>query len=1124
MSLHSKRLLGIVLLFLLAVAAGNVHAGFFYGKQNFYTIKTEHFYVHFQEGLGPIAEDMRAIVEEQYTNISTELEWKPKGRTHVVLSDKTDQANGLATVMPYNYILLYVTHPTADSTLDVYKDYLRLLFAHEFTHIVHIDMHYRWATPFRTVMGKVVAPNGATPGWMREGMAVFEESKLADGFGRNNVAYTDMVLRTSILENKFPKIGQVNGSTPHFPSGLGPYLYGGKFMQWLAKKYGEDRIYKYQKLYASGLWAFSFNNKARRVFGKSFYKLWKEFETDLAQEYATVKQEVSARGLTSFQDVVKNKNSQKSYTVSADGRSNAYYDAGFDESPFIQIQSPGKEPVQIKRKLQGQMSFSSDGKFLAFSSLATVEPKGSHSEVYYYDTEKKSLFRVYDRQNPKKSMRASDPDFSSVDGGQRWLVMVRKKLNTDQLYIYDILEKRGYFITNEPKYTQLANPRFSPDGKSIVVSRKDAVTGYRDILMYSSTGQKLAEITHDQANDNHPIFSRDGGSVYFDSYRTGIANIFKYNINQKTLAQVTNVVDGVFQPMPAASGSELYVKRYTSDVEFIQKFDASSVNSNLSLVTVSQNSTATELPNTDAEVLVAGRNYSLLQSSPGAKPVVVSHPQKLDEMPQTSPAFLGATASEDDDISEAQVPDDFKHEHSSMQGGQSLEDTVTYNRSVARFAANPDDISQLPEAVFSSSKQDKSTDSAPDETKSVTPTQQQQVKSYPSSYKDSLSQFPEDYSVDASNPADAKKYSAFPQLLIPKYIMPNMMIFENAALIGVQTGKSDPLYRHSWSAFANYRTDAKFAGGGATYIYSRYDPIFYVGGLRYSVDWGLVNGTRFFEERDQGYAGVSFALGQHKFNTTYFYEHRSPFTNLSVNLVNMKPYAGVKFQYSTARFKKFQDSISQEDGYSINIGGTVTDSALGASGVNEERLLHADLRYYIEMPWSDHHVLAFRVAGGWVWGDVQQFGVYRLGGPFGEGPGFNASARLYPMRGLPGITFGGDRVFMFSGEYRLPLYENVNFGVGTWPVFLDKIHANFFVDGGDIKFRTEVPDLFTRMMVSVGGEIKGDFVFGYGLPMTLRLGYGIILTNRDRLGTLTDSITQQSVRYGSAYFQLGTMF
>jgi outer membrane protein assembly factor BamA len=238
----------------------------------------------------------------------------------------------------------------------------------------------------------------------------------------------------------------------------------------------------------------------------------------------------------------------------------------------------------------------------------------------------------------------------------------------------------------------------------------------------------------------------------------------------------------------------------------------------------------------------------------------------------------------------------------------------------------------------------------------------------------------------------------------------------------------------------------------------------------------------------------------------------------------MEPYAGLRFQYSLSNFKKYDDSISPENGYNAKVAGEWTDSAFGSDEVNEEFALRGDLRWYLEMPWADHHVWAVRAAVGWVWGDQQQFGAYRLGGPFGEGTGASYSSRVFPLRGLSGITFGGVQVAIYSTEYRIPLATNANFGIGTWPIFVDKIHMAFFCDGGDIRYRTDNEELLDRFLISVGAEVSGDFVLGYGLPITGRMGYGVVVMNRDRIAGLTDSITGMDLQNGSFYLQLGTMF
>ena len=1141
---------------MLLLSVGNpAQAGFFDGKTKFYTVKTEHFYIHFPQGVGPLAEEVKTLSEEAYQRITTRLQWTPSGRTHVVLTDKSDVSNGLASVLPSNYILLYLAPPTGDSTLDHYKNYLQLLITHELTHIVHVDQHHRMASPFRWAMGKIIAPNGATPAWMREGMAVYEESQLDPAYGRINSDWTDMVIRSSVYEDKFPRIDQIAGLTAHFPSGSGPYLYGSKFFDWLAKTYGEDRMYKYQELYSSGLWLFSLNNKARQVYDKSFYQLWKEFRDYCRQDALAQREKLQQQGLTALSDVIANKNSQTYFTAHPNGEGFAYFETSLDDSPRIHVKiKPDAEPIVIKRSLFGQMSFSHTGRYLAFSSLGSVERKTSLAEVYYYDLKDRKLYRAYDSDRKTQSMRAMDPDFSPADGGQRWLVMVRNFLNTDQLYVFDTYEKRGYTITNAPAKTQFANPRFSPDGQSIVVSRKDP-SGNRDILLYDKFGHEQKRLTNDNKDDNHPIFSPGGGTIYYDSFRSGIANIYAYDLKSGRERPVTNVLTGVFQPMPKADGTALYVETYFSENTHIQ-----------SLALGGRPQRVAKLPDfapTTTPVPVKDEDAKTINTEKALVPVVETPPTA----PYMAPKGLDTEADQQMvELEKEQGPvfDQPVGDHMIAELDHDASPYALWAGSVFNFASNPwDGWSLFPEneadEPVRGSRYSKKKPVQKELEKAVV-AKAPVKKTYPSNYKNALSGYESMPVYDTTNPPEAKKYSAFPQVLVPKYVIPSLLFFENNVLAGVGVGRYDPLYRHSWTAFLNYRSDAKYIGGGFTYLYTRYDPTFYVGGVRYMVDWGdvaivdpvtLTNATvPFYEDRNQVYAGVSWAHKKHGFNLTYFYESRevlnavvsaqtataadgtvSVITNpdgsvatTEFGLQNLKPYAGLRFLYTLTNYKKPLDAISQEDGYRLKLGAEVTDSVLGSDDVNEEIIAYGDVRYYWEMPWSDHHVLALKMAGGWQWGDLEQFGVFRLGGPFGEGAGSSYSSRLFPMRGLAGITYSGDQAFVFSAEYRFPLVENVNRGIGTWPIFLDKLHLGLFVDGGDIKLRTETDALFSRMMIAPGIELKGDFVLGYGLPITARLGYAVVVTNRDRLGTLDDAITQQSLKYGSVFFQAGTFF
>jgi hypothetical protein len=79
----------------------------------------------------------------------------------------------------------------------------------------------------------------------------------------------------------------------------------------------------------------------------------------------------------------------------------------------------------------------------------------------------------------------------------------------------------------------------------------------------------------------------------------------------------------------------------------------------------------------------------------------------------------------------------------------------------------------------------------------------------------------------------------------------------------------------------------------------------------------------------------------------------------------------------------------------------------------------------------------------------------------------------------------------------------------------------FFADYGSV-FNGNID--FNNFLMGVGAELRGDFILGYGLPLTIRLGYGIIVLGREFIQGLTDPITGAAVSNGTVIFSLGTSF
>ena len=89
------------------------------------------------------------------------------------------------------------------------------------------------------------------------------------------------------------------------------------------------------------------------------------------------------------------------------------------------------------------------------------------------------------------------------------------------------------------------------------------------------------------------------------------------------------------------------------------------------------------------------------------------------------------------------------------------------------------------------------------------------------------------------------------------------------------------------------------------------------------------------------------------------------------------------------------------------------------------------------------------------------------------------------------------------------------------PLVLNSAHFAVFTDVGDA-FDRGNPSF--RPLLSVGAELRGDFVVGYNIPLMGRLGYGRILTNRNRIAGLVDDLMGWNAKNGVLVLEIGTSF
>jgi Tol biopolymer transport system component len=520
------------------------------------TFDTDHFRVHYTEGLEPLARRVADRAERAYTELSATLVRPPSGRIDVLVADNADFANGFATPIPSNRIVVYAHPPVDQPTLAFYEDWLELVVTHELAHIFHLDYAGGIWRPLRRVLGRspLLFPQIQNPGWVVEGLATYVESALTRA-GRVRGTYHDMVLRAAILEDRFFPIDRATGDPVTWPGGATRYIYGSLFLDHLARRHGPEKVGAFVRAVGGSLVPYRLDRAARKAFGVSFTRAWREWEAELRTRYTATADSLRARGLTEPEVLTRGGRAAHFPRFSPDGATIAYAAATGREEPATRLILPGGREEALQRiNSLDPASWLPGGEALVLSQLELQDPYRIHADLYRVERDGSDR-RLTD------GARVQEPH-ASPDG--RRLVAVQSAEGTNVLVTVDV-ESGAVRRLTEPSFdVQWSLPRWSPRGDRMAVGRWRA-GGYYDVVVLDADGRVVRELTRDRAVDNAPAWSPDGRYVLFSSDRMGIPNLYAYDLEAGRLLQVTNVLTGAFEPDVSPDGRWIAFAYYRSD-------------------------------------------------------------------------------------------------------------------------------------------------------------------------------------------------------------------------------------------------------------------------------------------------------------------------------------------------------------------------------------------------------------------------------------------------------------------------------------------------------------------------------------------------------------------------------
>lgn len=562
-------------------------------QQQWKTTSTEHFYIHYVEGHEGLALKAARAAERAHRLLHNKLQWRPGDKTHVVLSDEVDLANGRATPLYFNHTVIYVFPPDAAQGLEDFDSWLETLLLHEYVHILHLDKATGLPDFLQHIFGRqfLLFPNLYQPLWFIEGLATWYETDMQSGIGRGQSSLYQMMMQAE-LESGLKSLTQVNLPIKSWPAGTSYYLYGVYFFLFLEDVYGLGRIDELLERYSDNVIPFRVNTAAKSTTGKDVYELWDEFNSWLERRFDRQK---THPGEKQWQDGERLTYSgyRTGYPTMTSSGDVYYIDSKPDRhSALYKVSEDGSKKItdvypraQVNAGLAEQSGKNSESSLLV-TQMEFCDEYNLYNEIFRLDKDEGRLQQL--SHCGRYSVAISSAD------GQRILA-----LKVDQgISMLQILNADGELmqILYQSKLTEVISQiKWSADEQAVLAAVFRENSGW-NIEEFSIASRQWRSITNDRHIDMYPSYSDAGNSILFSSDRSGRYQIYRYTRGSDKLELLSRVKYGALYPLQLNRNSPLYYMGYHAGGYDLYRLNQLTVLDEVSDARIDSTTLQTDLP------------------------------------------------------------------------------------------------------------------------------------------------------------------------------------------------------------------------------------------------------------------------------------------------------------------------------------------------------------------------------------------------------------------------------------------------------------------------------------------------------------------------------------------------
>ena len=569
-----------LLLFISSIGYGQTWAWTYrtHGELDWNTITTEHFRIHYHDGIEQIAKEGATISEQVLPTLLEQMDLDEIPIIDIIFTTEDEIMNGFAG--PTYQTFIWVDQNDAAIWLEDEK-WLFQVVSHELQHIVFFHRVKTWLPePWSYLISQ-------TPGWVVEGLAEYETERWRPY--RSEIRHKYHVLKN-----------EMETMDPHH-DGFSKLLY------W-SSRFGDSTIVN-TLANRNSMGLFNFNSAFKNNVGitvNQFNEDWRRHMNTYYYGYRAQKEAIEEIGQVVTLPIKK----LIGFNYSSDSTKMAII--GLDSEKqrdmslyvFNRDSSEEKETREKRLKSKEQKNIDKKSKFLDRILKRDKERKKIQKEKpiiiwdkeeidygnfhpylkwspnndmiayskYHYGAYQSLVYdiKVFDLQSKSSkwitsSKRASYPSWSP-DGKK--IVYVAHNNSIANLYVMNIDGSENTQITSYNYDTQIVSPNYSPDGKYIAFCMADKNANL-DLYIKNMDNENIERLTFDPAADYDPVWHPDGKYISYTSHASYTPNIHTIDVDTKDDKIITDVGDAVWAAQWSPKDSSI-TARTLADVDTVR--------------------------------------------------------------------------------------------------------------------------------------------------------------------------------------------------------------------------------------------------------------------------------------------------------------------------------------------------------------------------------------------------------------------------------------------------------------------------------------------------------------------------------------------------------------------------